>query len=108
MAVSAGCVAAIPFSTDAVVLGGVIAFYAIGDAMFSPVIKDSVTALASDERRGGIVSAMNMLKYAGQTASTAVFGLVLAAAGFGSLFLSAALAGGLYAVVLLATIDRSL
>lgn len=98
LALTAGSVALIPTSPSILLLGGLVLVYGVGDALFSPVIKDAVTDAASDEYRSGVVGGMQLLKYGGQTASPAVFGLVLAVAGFGTLFWAAAAVSGLYAV----------
>lgn len=103
--ISAVTVAAVPFSPNVYILTVFVSMYTAGDALFSPVIKDTVTGLASDERRGGIVSGMNMLKYAGQTASPAVFGIVLALSGFGWLFVFAGALAAAYTVAITVTIS---
>lgn len=95
-----------PFSPNVLWLGILLAIYTVGDSLFSPVIKDSVTALASDERRGGIVSIMNTLKYAGQTAAPAFFGLVLAVLGFDHIFYIAVVVAVTYSGILVLTVDR--
>lgn len=89
-------VALVPLSPSLVGLGALVVLYSVGDAVFSPVIKDAVTTAASDEYRSGVVGGMQLLKYAAQTASPAAFGLVLAAAGFDTLFFAAAFVSGLY------------
>lgn len=102
-----GCSAlAMPFAPGVLLLGIFLGIYTVGDSLFSPVIKDSVTALASDQRRGGIVSTMNTLKYAGQTAAPAFFGIVLALLGFDFIFYISAVVAVAYSIVLLFAIDR--
>lgn len=101
-----GCSAlAMAFAPSVIWLGVLLATYTVGDSLFSPVIKDSVTALASDGRRGGIVSTMNTLKYAGQTAAPALFGVVLAALGFDYIFYISAVVAVIYSAVLLLVVD---
>jgi hypothetical protein len=73
-----------------------VAVYSVGDAVFSPVVKDAVTGATEDEYRSGVVGGMQLLKYGAQTASPAFFGLVLAAAGFGELFWIAGAVAGIY------------
>jgi MFS family permease len=92
------CVALVPLSSPLLVLGALVVLYSVGDAVFSPVIKDAVTTAASDEYRSGVVGGMQLLKYGAQTASPAVFGLVLAAAGFDTLFWAASVVSGVYVV----------
>lgn len=72
-----------------------MAVYSAGDGIFSPMLNDGVAALASDERRGGVVSALNVLKMVANTSSPAFFGLVLGVAGFTAMFVLA----GLIAIV---------
>lgn len=98
LGLSGGSVALLPASPSIVLLGGLVLVYSVGDAIFSPVIKDAVTDAASDEYRSGVVGGMQLLKYGAQTASPAVFGLVLAAAGFDVLFWAAAVISAIYAV----------
>ena len=102
-----GCSAlAMSVAPGVIWLGVLLATYTVGDSLFSPVIKDSVTALASDERRGGIVSTMNTLKYAGQTAAPAFFGVVLAALGFNYIFYISMVVAVTYSAVLFLVVDR--
>ncbi|MFB6131582.1 MAG: hypothetical protein ABEJ28_12265, partial [Salinigranum sp.] len=54
----------------------------------SPTLKDAVTANATPGNRGSVVSAMSTLKNAGKVLAPALFGAVLAVAGFGAAFLS--------------------
>lgn len=103
---SACAVLLMPFAPDVLWLGVLLGIYTVGDSLFSPVIKDSVTALASDERRGGIVSTMNTLKYAGQTAAPAFFGVVLAVLGFDYIFYIAVVVAVTYSAVLFLVVDR--
>lgn len=102
-----GCtVLLMPFSPEVLWLGILLGIYTVGDSLFSPVIKDSVTSIATDERRGGIVSAMNTLKYAGQTIAPAFFGIVLAALGFDFIFYIAATVAVAYSIILFLAIDQ--
>ncbi|MFB6097321.1 MAG: MFS transporter [Haloferacaceae archaeon] len=97
LALTAGSVALFPAAPSIPLLGALLLVYSVGDALFSPVIKDAVTDAARDEYRSGVVGGMQLLKYAAQTASPAVFGVVLAVSGFDTLFWGAALVSGLYA-----------
>ena len=103
---SGGAVLLMPFTPSVLMLGILLGIYTVGDSLFSPVIKDSVTALASDERRGGIVGAMNTLKYAGQTSAPAFFGVVLAVLGFDYIFYIAVVVAVTYSGILLLVIDQ--
>lgn len=103
---SAAGVALIPFSPDVRWLGVAMGVYSVGDALASPVVKDSVTDTASDSRRTGIVSALTLVKNSAQGASPAVFGVVLALAGFGAVFgIAGALAVG-YALLVAAVVGH--
>lgn len=93
---------------NAIVLGLIFGIYAMGDALFSPVIKDLVTDQASDERRAGIVSGMKVLNYAGQSTGPAFFGVVLALFGFGALFTTAAAVTAIYGVLVFVFLTRGL
>ncbi len=95
---SGASVAVLPTVTSLVALGALVLIYSVGDAIFSPVIKDAVTDATEDQYRSGVVGGMQLLKYGAQTASPAFFGLVLAVAGFDQLFWVAAAVSGLYAV----------
>ena len=106
LVLSGSTVLVMPFAPGILWLGVLLGIYTVGDSLFSPVIKDSVTAIATDERRGGIVSAMNTLKYAGQTAAPAFFGIVLALLGFDFIFYIAAVVAVTYSVLLLLVIDE--
>lgn len=82
-------------------LGGLIGLFGIGDALFTPVHRDAITDLASDERRGGVVSGMLILRQLGTTLSPPAFGLVLLVANFGAIFLLAGLIYLVYGVIVL-------
>lgn len=97
--IGAASTAVVPFAPDVILLGAVILVYSVGDAVFSPVIKDAVTGAAPAASRAGVISGMNVLKYAAQTTSPVFFGLVLAAAGFEPLFLLGAAFLAAYALV---------
>lgn len=102
LALTGGGALLIPFAPSVLVLVGIMGIYSVGDSIFSPVIKDAVTAATTDEYRSGVVGGMQLLKYGAQTASPAVFGLVLAAAGFETLFWLAAATSGIYAAAVVA------
>lgn len=105
MAVSAGGIAAIAVAPSILLLGAAMVVYSVGDALFSPVVKDALTDATTDEYRSGVVGGMQLIKYAAQTAAPALLGLVLAAAGFGVVFAIAAAMAGLYALVVLILFD---
>lgn len=102
LALTGGGSLLIPFAPSVLVLVGIMGIYSVGDSIFSPVIKDAVTAATTDEYRSGVVGGMQLLKYGAQTASPAVFGLVLAVAGFEALFWLAAATSGIYAAAVVA------
>lgn len=93
---------------NAIWLGAIFGLYAMGDALFSPVIKDLVTDQASDERRAGVVSGMKVLNYAGQSSGPAFFGVVLALFGFGALFTIATAVTAVYGVFVLVFLTSDL
>lgn len=103
---SGSAVLAMTFVPSVLWLAVTLGIYSVGDSLFSPVIKDAVTALASDERRGGVVSAMNVLKYAGKTAAPAFFGAVLALLSFDYVFYVATVVAVTYGVVLFFAVDQ--
>lgn len=103
---SAVGVLSIPLSSDVVWLGAAMGVYSVGDAVASPVVKDSVTDTASDSRRTGIVSTLTLVKNSAQGISPAVFGPVLVLLGFGAVFGTAgALAVG-YALLVGAVVSN--
>lgn len=101
----AASTALLPFAPGVLWLGAVVLFYSVGDAVFSPVIKDAVTDAAPTASRAGLISGMNVLKYAAQTSSPVFFGLVLAVAGFEWLFLLGAAVLVAYAAIVAALVD---
>ncbi len=106
--ISATSIVLMPFSPSFVWLGALLGVYTIGDSLFSPVIKDAVTVIASDERRGGIVSGMNMFKYGGQASSPVVFGAILGLSEFSRIFFISALIAIVYASLIFIYTDSSL
>lgn len=82
-------------------LAALIGLFGIGDALFTPVHRDAITELASEERRAGVVSGMVILRQAGTTLSPPLFGLLLLVTGFGTLFVLAAAVYGIYALIVL-------
>jgi len=98
--VCAGSLIAIPAAPNVVSVAGLVLAYTVGDALFDPVMKDSVTALADPEYRAGVVNGLYVLKRVGQTASPATFGLVLAASSFTHLFVLAGTIALWYVVLL--------
>ena len=98
----------IPFASAPVRLGGAMFVYSVGDAFASPVVKDSVTDAASDDRQTGIVSALTLVKNSAQGISPAFFGLVLALSGFGPVFGLAGVVGLGYATAVAAFVGADL
>lgn len=91
----------IGYSPSVLWLAGLIGLFGIGDALFTPVHRDAITDLSSDERRGGVVSGMLILRQIGTTLSPPAFGLVLVVASFDSIFLLAGLIYLVYGIVVL-------
>lgn len=89
----------IPFAPDLRALVGLVFLYAVGDALFDPVTKDAVTAMARPDYRAGVVNALYVAKRTAQTISPAAFGFVLALAGFDALFVLAGLVVAVYLCV---------
>lgn len=108
MLLSAISIVLMPFSPSIVWLAGLFGVYTVGDSLFSPAIKDTVTAIASDEHRGGIVSGMNMFKYGGQASSPAVFGIVLGILGFESIFFISSAIAIIYALLVMVYVNIDL
>jgi MFS family permease len=60
-----------------------------GDALYNPILNNTVTGMTEPEYRGRITSIMETLKTGAIALSPAVFGLVLAATGYDRMFLVA-------------------
>lgn len=91
----------IGLSPSVIWLAGIIGLFGIGDALFTPVHRDAITALSSEERRGGVVSGMLILRQLGTTLSPPFFGIVLVVANFGSIFFLAAIIYLVYGIAVL-------
>ncbi|MFB6095924.1 MAG: MFS transporter [Haloferacaceae archaeon] len=91
--------ALVPLSPSIPWLVVAVTVYSVADALFSTVLNDAVASRASPEHRGGVVSGLNSLKNVANTASPAVFGILLALGGFDLLFWGAAAVGVLYVLV---------
>lgn len=91
-----------------IVLGVLMGGYSAGEALFNPVLNDTVIGIAAAERRAGVVNTISVFKNVASAASPAIFGLVLAATDFATLFLLAAVVPVVYAVLLFATFDPEL
>lgn len=98
LAVGAGGIAVIPFTTDTLQLSATVGVYAVGEATLNPVLNDAVAAFAADERRAGIMSSLQILKNVALTLAPALLGGIIAVAGFESAFLFAAGIALAYAV----------
>lgn len=83
------------------VLALIVGVFGLGDALFTPIHRFSVTDLASDERRAGMVSGMVVLRQLGATISPAVFGVSLVFIGYTGIFVVAAAVYALYGAVVL-------
>lgn len=105
LVVLAVATAAIPFSGDVWVLVVAMSAFAVGEAVFNPVLSSSVADLSSDENRGGIMGGLATLKSTANTISPAVVGLLVVASGFEAAFLLPAALSFAYAVVALLLIE---
>lgn len=96
LSVSGLALAILPFVTGVGWLGAVIGLHTLGDATFDPVNKGTVTAMAQRDRRAGIVNTLYLLKRIGQTAAPLLFGLLLSATNYQTVFLAAGTVVGTY------------
>lgn len=103
---SAVGIALIPTASSVLVLGVFVGIFGIGDALFAATIKDAVTDSATDEYRAGVISSMSILKKLTKSAAPAVFGFVLAIAGYAPLFHLAAVIAIAYALLLAVALPR--
>lgn len=85
-----------------VLLAVLMGTYSAGEALFNPVLNDSVVGIATDERRGVVVNSISVFKNGASAASPAFFGVVLTVTDFTMLFWIAALIPVVYAGSLLA------
>jgi MFS family permease len=99
LAVATVAVAVIPAVGNIWLLAVVVGVYGAAFSLFMPVLNDTVTAMAAPERRASVVNTMELGKTAAIGLSPAAFGVVLAVAGFSTLFVLAAGVLGAYAVV---------
>lgn len=100
LGVTAVSVVLMGLSSGPAVLGTAVAVYGVGDGLFAPVLKSSVTDAADPNYRAGVVNGLQLLKSGAQSLSPVVFGAVLATLGYQSLFLSAAAVSIAYAVAI--------
>lgn len=89
------------FSPTFLALTGFLLLFGIGDAIFTPVHRATVTEMADDDSRAGVVSVMLIYRYVGVTISPVFFGIVLSLLGFTWLFLIAGAFYFAYGVVVL-------
>ncbi|GAB3686640.1 MFS transporter [Salinarchaeum chitinilyticum] len=75
---------------NVVALFAVLTVYGVGDALYNPILNNTVTGMAEAGHRGRITSIMETLKTGAIVTSPALFGVVLAAIGYEQMF---ALAG---------------
>lgn len=104
MGVGAG---ALPLVSDVVSLGVLVVVFGAGEAVFIPSFNDSMAAFASDDRRGGIIGSIQSLKNVGRAVGPAFFGLMLATGGFSTVFVTAGIIAGLYAIAVVVRFDTS-
>jgi MFS family permease len=100
-------VALFPVAGSLAALGMLVGCYSVGDAIFSPVIKDTLTRSTTVEHRSGIIGGMQLLKFAAQSASPVAFGIVLAVAGFATVFPLAGVIAAVYALAVLVSLELS-
>lgn len=67
--------------------------FGVGFGMTQPLLSASITVVAPSNMMGSTVLIYNTMKYAGQTASPAVFGVILAAINFSGVFLVSSILG---------------
>lgn len=99
--VMAGSTALLPFAPRVEWVGALVVCYIAANALYSPILKEGVTTIASDDHRAGIVTSMYVFQFGGEAIAPAAFGLVLATLGFEPLFLGGALVIGVYTVLIL-------
>lgn len=68
-------------------LAVLVGVYGLGDAVSTPILTDSVTAIPDNEHRAGVVSSMQFVKDSGKTISPVLFGAVLSWTSFRTVFL---------------------
>lgn len=89
----------IPFSANVLWLGLTVAVFAGGEAIFNPVLNNTVADFADDDSRGGLMSGLQSFKSIANTVSPVVLGFVLAISGFTGLFFTAAAVGSIYGII---------
>lgn len=99
--VSAAGTALIPVASSVGWAALFVGVFGLGDALFTPVHRDTLTQLASESRRAGVVNGMIVLRQVGTTISPIAFGAVLAVAGFDVLFAAVAAVFVAYAALVL-------
>lgn len=78
-------------------VGALVGVYTVGDALFSPLLKDTITSRAADADRAGVVTGMYVFQNGASALAPAALGAILAVAGFGPLFMATALVPVAYA-----------
>lgn len=100
--VMAASTAVIPIAPTIVWVGVLVVLFIGGNALYSPILKEGVTASVGDDHRAGIVTSMYVFQFAGEAVAPAAFGVVLATLGFQPLFLAGAAVVAIYALAVLA------
>lgn len=90
--------ALIPFSPSLTVLTALVMLTGAGDALFAPILKNAVTLVAGDDKRAGVVNAMEVFKKIAQTTAPVFFGALLIVATYRELFIIAGAVLLLYAL----------
>ena len=107
-AIAAVGIVAVPLAPTVLWLGVAFGTYSIGDALASPIVKDTVSDTASETHRAGVVGGLTVVKNAGQAIGPALFGAVIALSSIGVVFRSAAALAAIYGVVLYVVLDPSI
>lgn len=100
-------IAVVPFTSSVVALSVAISTFAIGEAVFNPILKSSVADLASDDNRGGIMGSLSMLSATANTVSPAVVGFLVVISGFEAAFLLPAIVSFAYAGFVYLLVERA-
>ena len=98
-------VSIIPAATGLPLLLVAVSVFAVGEAVFNPVVSSGVADLTRDDTRGGIMSGLASLKSTANALSPAVVGLLVALSGFTVAFVATAVVAVVYGVCVLLLVD---
>lgn len=79
------------FTESVVTLFAVLLLHSVGDALYNPILNNTVTGMADERDRGRVTSIMEVLKTGAIALSPAVFGMVLSVVGYEQMFAAAGL-----------------